>query len=46
MAVAKIKAVLQEQMAYTLEPEVVIEVKNFLFLFSHTLQSYGYDVSR
>eukprot|EP01119_Soliformovum_irregulare_P000298 TRINITY_DN10212_c0_g1_i2.p1 TRINITY_DN10212_c0_g1~~TRINITY_DN10212_c0_g1_i2.p1 ORF type:complete len:829 (+),score=293.22 TRINITY_DN10212_c0_g1_i2:114-2600(+) len=42
-AMMKIKAVLQEQLAYTLEPGVLHQVKMFLFLFTNALQSFGYD---
>eukprot|EP01117_Protostelium_nocturnum_P014194 TRINITY_DN5377_c0_g1_i2.p1 TRINITY_DN5377_c0_g1~~TRINITY_DN5377_c0_g1_i2.p1 ORF type:complete len:838 (-),score=306.51 TRINITY_DN5377_c0_g1_i2:585-3098(-) len=46
VAVAKIKGVLQEQMSYTLEPQVLLQVKHFLFLFSKTMQGHSYDVSQ
>lgn len=44
-AVAKIKAVLQEQFAYCSSPEVLSQVKAFVFNFAATLHSYSYDVS-
>lgn len=46
MAVSKMKTVLQEQMAYTLDPAFLIDLKNFLLLFVKTLQSYNYEVAQ
>jgi len=46
MAVSKMKTVLQEQMAYTLDPAFLIDLKNFLLLFVKTLQSFNYDVTQ
>lgn len=32
-------------MSYTIDPEIILELKNFLYLFSITLESYNYDVT-
>lgn len=44
-AVNKIKATLQEQLAFINETVLLQQVKNFIFLFGKTMQKYEYDTS-